>query len=82
MYCKKLFPTFVPKGFGYKEVQVKCGTTSYDGGINICPDCEEAIEKQYPQGWRETPGDVCKHGTYIGDAYGPDYLCGKCEAGE
>lgn len=24
----------------------------------------------------------CKHGTYIGDAWGADYLCGRCEMGE
>jgi hypothetical protein len=24
----------------------------------------------------------CKHGTYIGDPYGPDYLCYWCEIGE
>lgn len=23
----------------------------------------------------------CKHGTYIGDPYGPDHLCGYCESG-
>lgn len=22
----------------------------------------------------------CKHGTYVGDAYGADYLCGACES--
>ncbi len=22
----------------------------------------------------------CKHGTYVGDPYGPDYLCGACES--
>ena len=22
----------------------------------------------------------CKHGTYIGDAWGADYLCGRCES--
>lgn len=22
----------------------------------------------------------CKHGTYVGDEYGPDYLCGQCES--
>ena len=26
--------------------------------------------------------NYCKHGTFIGDPYGPDYLCGKCEDGE
>lgn len=25
---------------------------------------------------------TCKHGTYIGDPYGPDYMCGMCESGE
>lgn len=24
----------------------------------------------------------CKHGTYIGDSYGADYLCWACESGE
>ena len=24
----------------------------------------------------------CKHGTYVGDPYGPDYMCGMCEDGE
>ena len=23
----------------------------------------------------------CRHGTYIGDPYGPDYMCHYCEAG-
>ena len=22
----------------------------------------------------------CPHGTYVGDAWGPDYLCGACES--
>lgn len=22
----------------------------------------------------------CKHGTYVGDAWGPDYLCWRCES--
>jgi hypothetical protein len=24
----------------------------------------------------------CKHGTYIGDPYGPDYMCHWCEMGQ
>lgn len=24
----------------------------------------------------------CKHGTYIGTAGGPDFMCGPCEMGE
>lgn len=23
----------------------------------------------------------CVHGTFVGDPYGPDYMCGKCEEG-
>jgi hypothetical protein len=26
-------------------------------------------------------GGYCKHGGYVGDPYGPDYMCGTCEAG-
>jgi hypothetical protein len=26
--------------------------------------------------------NYCKHGVYIGDPYGPDYMCGRCEDGE
>lgn len=25
--------------------------------------------------------NYCPHGTYVGDAWGPDYLCGMCEEG-
>jgi hypothetical protein len=24
----------------------------------------------------------CRHGVFIGDPYGPDYLCGACESGD
>lgn len=26
--------------------------------------------------------NYCKHGTFIGNPYGGDYLCGWCESGE
>jgi len=26
-------------------------------------------------------GGYCKHGGYVGDPYGPDYMCGTCENG-
>lgn len=38
--------------------------------------CEALIERER----RYQAGLYCKHGTYIGDAYGPDYLCGACES--
>ena len=28
------------------------------------------------------PSFRCKHGTFIGNPYGGDYLCGGCENGE
>ena len=63
-------------------VTTQCGHTRPDGGYAICEKHEALLRKQYPQGWRYVPGDVCKHGSYIGDAYGPDYMCHYCEMGE
>jgi len=34
-----------------------------------------------PKGWRTDYTRYCKHGTNVGDPYGPDYLCGYCEDG-
>ena len=46
--------------------------------------------REDPDGWwvyieeikQERPSLYCKHGTYIGDPCGPDYICGYCEMGE
>ncbi len=69
-------------GLGIKEVKSRCGSTGTHGQQLICDECEARMEKQYPQGWRDVPGDICKHGNYVGDAGGPDYICGRCEDGE
>lgn len=61
---------------------VKCGDVTLLGTKSLCESCEKAALKVYPQGWRRTPGDLCKHGNYVGNAYGPDYMCGRCENGE
>jgi len=29
----------------------------------------------------DNPDYRCKHGTFIGDPYGPDYMCFYCEMG-
>ena len=34
-----------------------------------------------PKGWKTDYTRYCKHGTNVGDPYGPDYLCGYCEDG-
>lgn len=32
--------------------------------------------------YREWDSNYCiRHGVYVGDAYGPDYMCGACESG-
>ncbi len=80
--CTNKVSVFIPKGFGHKEIMMPCGSTSTTGGVNLCEGCLDKMKKQYPQGWRDVPGDICRHGTYIGDSGGPDYLCGKCEDGE
>lgn len=82
LYCGEKTIQIVPTRYHYKKVPATCGQTSHDGGIVMCEECEEKAEKTYPYGWREVPGDICKHGTYIGSAGGPDYMCGQCETGD
>jgi hypothetical protein len=80
--CKNMVSQYVPRGFGYKEVKTRCGSTSIHGDELLCDECQEKAENKYPQGWRETPGDTCEHGCFVGDAGGPDYMCPACEMGE
>lgn len=76
--CGKKVSQFVERGWTFKEVFTPCGSTDQYGGQLLCDECEARMERAYPQGWRDYPGDTCKHGTYIG---GPgDCLCGACEA--
>ena len=79
MYCKNRVDQWVPSGWHGKNVSMPCGSTSIHGTPLYCDSCLERQEKQYPQGWRDVPGDLCKHGNYVGDAHGPDYMCGECE---
>lgn len=79
MGCNAKMMQLVPTKWDYKEVPARCGQTSIHGTELLCDDCIKKMEERYPQGWRETPGDVCKHGVYVGNAGGPDYICGQCE---
>lgn len=58
-----------------------------NGALAVFPRCEkhyeaylirteELIEREH----RYQESLYCKHGTYVGDAWGPDYLCGRCES--
>jgi len=82
MTCKNKVTQYIPYGYGYKEHKSPCGSTGVRGQRLICGECEEREAKRYPQGWRDVPGDICPHGTYVGDAGGPDYICGYCEDGD
>ena len=78
--CKNKVCQYIPNGtMDWREIELPCGSTGMDGERLMCDECTKQAEVMYPQGWRNTPGDTCKHGTYIGDAYGPDYICGHCE---
>lgn len=78
--CTELVTQFVPRGYGYKEVQTPCGMTGIHGGRLMCEKCEEKAERDYPQGWTYYPGDTCQHGVYVGGDY--DCACFQCEMGD
>jgi hypothetical protein len=79
MMCKNKISQFVLKGYNYKEIKVRCGSTGIYGQQLLCEDCADKYQRMYPQGWRNVPGDICVHGNHIGDSNGPDHLCAICE---
>lgn len=80
--CQNMVTQYVPRGYSVREVKTRCGSTGQHGEMLLCDGCTKMAEALYPQGWRDVPGDICKHGTYVGDAGGPDYMCGACESGD
>lgn len=65
-----------------EERPVMCGAWDIGLGGNVfCDPCTKDRERQYPQGWRHYPGDVCPHGKYTGGS-GVDWMCGPCEMGD
>ncbi len=78
MVCKEQVEVYV--GVNYDRLtHIRCGLTGPWGTV-MCTECGRAAVKEYPQGWRCTPGDVCRHGAYIDPRY--DACCFKCEEGE
>ena len=45
MSCENTVTYFIPKGYDYKEIFGKCGSTGYDGNRLICYDCERDPRK-------------------------------------
>ena len=81
--CEGTVSQFVPRGYSYREVVSRCGSTSIHGDVLLCDGCEGRAAESHPQGWKYSPGDVCKHGTYLGCHEDNDErLCGQCEAGD
>lgn len=81
MNCKGTITLYM--GMNYDRPHtVKCGTTGPGGSQLLCSRCTEENNEIYPQGWRFVPGDMCVHGTYLGDRHGPDLMCAYCEQGD
>ena len=60
-----------------------------DGSAVMFPRCEthyDAYLTEYDERQerdrRARARQYCKHGTFIGDPFGADYLCNSCESGE
>lgn len=47
--CGKKLQEYVAKGYGYKEITVKCGSTSPHGSPWLCDRCERA---NHGRDWR------------------------------
>ena len=81
--CRTAVLIWVSTGeFGERSLEIKipCGDFG-SKGLVLCDRCQAKAEKQYPRGWVDIPGDVCPHGSYIGNMSTRDYLCGRCEDG-
>ena len=83
MACENLivvgFSKYLQETTGNGSVTRKCGDY-YIGDMQLCPECEQKLLKRYPMGWRYVPGDVCRHGMYVGGCM-EDWICGPCEMG-
>ncbi len=62
------------------EITVNCGdlvAASSSTKAALCDICLTKANKLFPQGWKYSPGDICKHGTYVGGDR--DCACSFCE---
>lgn len=44
--CGEPTTVFVPRGYSFREVTVRCGSTAHDGGVNQCGACANKIGAQ------------------------------------
>lgn len=78
MGCENRVEYYVPKGYDYKALDYKCGSTGIDGQPVMCKICQDKIAS----GKMSKPGH-CKHGTpLMDDTDSYDITCTYCERGE
>jgi hypothetical protein len=67
--CNNKVIQYVPKGYDYKAIEMKCGQTDINGGTLLCdsPNCSNKNDSG--QAWY-----ICKHGNNVSE-----YDCGLCE---
>jgi|TARA_R110002020_G_scaffold389145_1_gene599751 hypothetical protein len=52
--CDNTVSYWVPKGYDYREVEVRCGLTDPHGGRAVCDECAADVNKM-----REVERDEC-----------------------
>jgi hypothetical protein len=70
MICDNEVVQYVPKGWDYKAVTLKCGNTSIHGTPLYCDECEAKFAK------RGYAAHECRHGT---DMSREGSFCSACE---
>lgn len=46
--CDAAYTISIPRGYGYREVTVRCGSTAMDGGVNQCDACAVDPKRRPP----------------------------------
>lgn len=58
MSCKNMVDQAVPKGYDYKIVTLRCGSTSIYGDTLLCDECRERGVPNPPAWQREDAGEA------------------------
>lgn len=71
--CNNTVEQYVPRGYDYVAVTMKCGNTSIHGTTLYCDSCESINARQ---GHKK---HECKHGIDLYPSDGRDIACYLCE---
>ena len=61
--CRKKMEEYIPKGYDYKRITVRCGSTSPTGAPWLCEDCEKV------HGHRDWRWEAIMNGENFDDDY-------------